>query len=549
MKNKKMLKIVSLVAVIVLLVLGLKWLLTGETADNDHSQTNNPAKPQDELVIAFSPSSEPETGFDPTMGWGNYGGALFQSALFKRDKDMAIQPDLATAYQISADSLTWTVQLRDDVKFSDGEPFTAEDVVFTYQTAAKSGSFLDLNDVASVRANNDNEVVFQLKKPNSAFIDRLISLAIVPRHAYGENYGEQPVGTGPFKLVQWNKGQQMLLAPNPYYYGQASEFKQITVLWLAEDVAYAAAQAGEVDIAAIPATLTANEVAGMHLVELDSVDNRGIAWVMVPEEGQTTAEGAPIGNDVTSDKAIRQAIDMGINRELLIEGVVNGFGSIATSVADNLPWWNPELAALTNQAGDLEGAKTILANAGWIDSDGDGIREQAGVPAEFDLLYVADDQVRQALAITVADMVKELGIQINPVGLSWDEITKRMHADPVVMGWGGYDPLIMYNLYHSSNRGVEFFNTGFYQNSQVDKYLDAALAATSQEEANANWQKAQWDGETGFSSLGDVSWTWIMNVNHIYLVRDGLTIGEHKPQPHAHGFPLLDNIQEWQWSQ
>src|SRR5699024_1540057 len=121
----------------------------------------------------------------------------------------------------------------------------------------------------------------------------------------------------------------------------------------------AAAEEGELDLFYIPANLADNEVEGMERIVLDSVDNRGISYVMVPDEGEMTEAGVKIGNDVTSDINIRQAIDIAIDRDLLIEGILNGYGTKATSVSDNMPWWNDELAEIIDNDSDMEQAKAI----------------------------------------------------------------------------------------------------------------------------------------------------------------------------------------------
>ena len=105
----------------------------------------------------------------------------------------------------------WTVTLRDDVKFSDGEPLTAKDVKFTFETAANSGSVIDLNVLEKVEAIDPTNVKFTLKEAQSTFVNNLVATGIVPEHAYSEDYAENPVGSGPFQLVQWDKGQQMIV--------------------------------------------------------------------------------------------------------------------------------------------------------------------------------------------------------------------------------------------------------------------------------------------------------------------------------------------------
>lgn len=496
---------------------------------------------KDELILAIS--MEPDTLLDPTVGWGRYGSPLFQSTLLTRDSDLNIVNDLAAGYEISQDGLVWTVKIRDGVKFSDGKPLTAADVAYTFDTAAKSGSVVDLNSMQSVEALDSLTVKFTLRHPQSTFVVQLIAMGIVPKHAHDQDYGEHPIGSGPFKFVQWDKGQQLIVEANPYYYGPKPAFKKLTFLFLSEDAAFAAARSGKVDMAYVPATLARQKVDGMHLVTLQSVDNRGI-YFPTEKPGKKTKDGYPIGNAVTSDIAIRKAINMAIDRQALVDGILEGQGTVAYSVCDHLPWWNPENVIKDN---DLAGARKLLAESGWKDSDRDGILEKNGLKAEFTLYYPADDQVRQSLSIASADRMKEIGIKINVDGKSWDEIQPLMYSNPILMGWGSHDPLEMYNLYYSKNGGAEWYNPGFYNNPAVDKYLDQALAAPSETEALTYWRKAQWDGKTGFSARGDAPWAWMVNLNHLYLIRDGLDIGKQKIQVHGHGWPVTDNIAQWKW--
>ena len=113
-------------------------------------------------MLAFG--SEPETGFDPTTGWGRYGSPLFQSTLLKRDDKLNIVNDLATSYEVNEDGKVWTVKLRDDVKFSDGEPLTATDVKFTFETAANNGSVVDLNVLEKVEAMDEYDSKIHIKR-------------------------------------------------------------------------------------------------------------------------------------------------------------------------------------------------------------------------------------------------------------------------------------------------------------------------------------------------------------------------------------------------
>ncbi|MFF2457780.1 ABC transporter substrate-binding protein [Peribacillus simplex] len=532
--------------IIVLITLVSSIILMGcnqlESNQSDDSNGDVNQKKKDELVMAFG--SEPEAGFDPTAGWGRYGSPLFQSTLLKRDNKLNIVNDLATSYKVNEDGKVWTVNIRKDVKFSDGEPLTADDVVFTFETATNNGSVVDLNGMDKVEAINDYTVKFTLKDPQSTFVNSLVGTGIVPKHAYSADYAENPIGSGPYQLVQWDKEQQLIIKVNPEYYGKKSYFKKITFLFLNEDASFAAAQAGKVDLAYIPAAFSNQEVPGMRLESVKTVDNRGIVFPFV-KSGDFTEDGLPIGNDVTADPAIRHAINIAVDRKALVDGVLEGRGTPAYTSVDGLPWWNPDT---TIKDADFDGARKLLKKAGWKDTDGDGILEKDSLKAEFTLYYLASDAIRQSLAISVADMIKPLGIQIKVEGGSWDIIEKKMYSNAVLLGWGSHDPHEMYNIYSSKFAGVDFYNTGYYQNKTVDEYFDKALLATSETEAIEYWKKAQWDGTTGLSAKGDAPWAWLVNIDHLYLVKDGLDIGEQRIHVHGHGWPATDNIVEWKWS-
>ncbi len=495
-----------------------------------------------ELKLAIQ--GEPDEGFDPTTGWGRYGSPLFQSTLLTRDDDLKIKNDLATEYSVSEDRLTWTVKIRGDVKFSDGSDLTADDVAYTYNTAASSGSVVDLSVLERAEAVDRQTVKFTLKKAQSTFLYLLTNLGIVPARSHGPDYASHPVGSGPYRMVQWDRGQQLIVEANPYYYGKKPYFERLTFLFLEEDAAFAAAKAGQLDVVSVPHAYAVEKVEGMTLKPVKSVDNRGIMFPCVPA-GEKNDKGYPVGNDVTSDPAIRKAINVGVDRSKLVKGCLEGFGTPAYSICDNLPWWNPETVVRDS---DPDRAKSLLEEAGWKDSDGDGVREKGGLKASFTLVYPAGDATRQALAMVVADQVKPLGIEIKVEGKSWDDIETLMHSNAVLFGWGSHDPLEMYNVYSGSMAGNGWYNTGYYNNPTVDAYMEQAMAARGEEEANGFWKKAQWDGQTGFSARGDAPWAWLVNLDHCYFIRDGLDTGRQRIEPHGHGWPITANIVEWRWA-
>ncbi len=509
--------------------------------ENPQSSDSDPSGSRDSVVIAIG--SEPET-LDPTKGWGHGNAPIVQSTLVTYTSDLSFEPDLATGYTLSDDGLTWTFTLRDDAFFTDGEKVTASDVVFTLETAKAAQGSVDLTYMEHAVAEDDTTVVITLSRPTSIFLNTLASVGIVPEHAYGEDYGTNPIGSGPYRFVGWDPQEQILFTANEDYYGGAPAIRDVTVVFMSEDAALAAVLAGQVDVAYSTATLGKTEADGYHVEALPSADNRGFTLPLLPDTGQTTPDGAPIGNNVTCRPEIRQAVAYAIDRQQIADTVLNGFGRPAYSENDGMPWSNPDTVIQT----DIEYAEQLLRDAGWSDTDGDGIVEKDGLKAEFTCIYPSGDSVRQAVAMAAAEQVSGIGIRITTEGVSWDEITKRMFSDAVVMGWGSAIPNETYYLYRSEGAFLDdFYNPEGYQNEVTDEYLTAAMGALTVEEANEYWQKVQWDGTTGTSMRGECPWIWIVNLDHVTYVRDGLSIGEQPVHGHGHGLPLIQNLQDWRW--
>ncbi|MDR0526440.1 MAG: ABC transporter substrate-binding protein [Spirochaetaceae bacterium] len=494
----------------------------------------------DQLILAVG--GEPDEGFDPCTGWGRYGSPLFQSTLLEFDKDMNFSYDLAEDYSVSANGLVWTFRIRRDAKFTDGTNVNARDVAFTYNTAKQTDSEVDLTRMKEARAVNDTTVEFVLNTPMSAFPYIAVTLGIVPENIYTQNpqaYGQKPVGSGPYKFVQWDKGQQLIVERNDDYYGQMPAFKRLVLLFYDTDAALASVLSGEADIAmTVPALV--RDIPGYTLLRCLSVDNRGVSFPAT-KSGTKNADGLPVGNDVTSDIAIRKALIYGIDRDAIVNDALRGYGRRADSACDNLPWWNPQTRISDK---DADGQKKALDAAGWIEGSG-GIREKNGLRASFELMYPANDSLRQAIALEFARQARALGIEVKPLGGSWDDIGRRMYETPVEFGWGAHNPMEIYNLYYGKYATDGYNNLTNMVNPAVDRYMDAALAALSYEEAIKNWRLAQWDGVTGFSSLGDATWCWLVDIDHLYYVRSNLDTGNQRIHPHGHGFPIISNIKEW----
>ena len=235
--------------------------------------------------------------------------------------------------------------------------------------------------------------------------------------------------------------------------------KQVTILFMEEDAAFLAAQSGQVDVALIGHAYSEEEVEGYTLVSYESVDNRGLN---LPAVSVTTdSEGRTVGNDFTSDVLVRRAINIGVDRQEMIDHVLNGYGSPAYSVCDQLPG-----TTRRPKVGMIWRAAALLDKAGWVLGE-DGVREKDGVQAKMNLLYSNGDSVRQALAADFADQMEELGIICTIEGVGWDTAYDRALSEPLLWGWGAHTPMELYNIYHTIEGntvdGKDWPSTRLYQ--------------------------------------------------------------------------------------
>ncbi len=494
-----------------------------------------------EVVVTMPPSSEPVSGFDPAYGWGageHVHEPLIQSTLVRTTRELTIENDLATEYGCSEDGLTWTVKIRDDVLFTDGEPLTASDVAFTYNLCRDNSSVNDFTMLKEAVALDPTTVEFHMNEPYSIWPYTMAIVGIVPEHAYSESYGLNPIGSGRYLMKQWDQGQQVIFETNPDYYGEAPKIQKLTVLFMEEDAALAAAMAGQADVAHTSALYSEQVIDGYHLMDVETVDNRGFN---LPAIEPTTVDGVTYGNAFTCDRTVRQAINLAIDREEMIQNVLNGYGTAAYSVCDKMPWYNEQ----AETSYDLEAAKALMEEAGWKEGE-DGYRYKDGEKAAFTLLFSNGDSVREALAADTANQLRELGIEVTTEGVGWDTAYDRAQSESLVWGWGAHTPMELYNLYHSMpDTGLATYSP--YANETVDSYMDQALQTSSLEESYELWKKAQWDGTTGITQEGDIPWIWLCNIDHLYYVRDGLKVAAQKIHPHGHGWSIVNNIDEWEW--
>ena len=484
-----------------------------------------------------------DSSLDPVKGAFSYGYPVINNALTKVTPESTYAGDLALDWEVSSDALTYTFHLREGVTFHDGSDFTAEDVVFTYNTVKENqggNDSVDLSRMASVEATDDHTVVFTLTEPYSSFLDQMACLGIVPSDGYdSRTFDTMPIGTGPWKVIQYDTAQKMILGANEDYYGGAPSIEQATILDMEEDAAIASARSGELDLAMVSPNYVNEEIDGMHIENLETMDVRQISLPVTPQESYRAESGdtVTVGNDVTSDRAVREALSIGIDRQTIIDNALNGIGKPAEGFTDNLEWGN----TASYEDNRKDEARALLEAAGWEEGK-DDIYQKDGLRCEFTVYAPSGDTARYQLAQAVAEEAEKIGIKIDVDQATWDELDTEAFTSGVVWGWGQYDPVVLRNLFYSGAfTGTGTANTVRYSNAEADRLIEAALDANSREASVEAWKQVQ------SVTANDYAYLYIVNIEHSYFVSDDLDISVDTqiPHPHGHGAPVINNMNQW----
>ncbi|WP_461296882.1 ABC transporter substrate-binding protein [Streptomyces harbinensis] len=515
--------------------LGAGTLLTLAACSTPDEGDNTGAGGADSLVVGIA--NEPDT-LSPLLGYGKDGNSKIFDGLLRHTTDLDLEPALAaTLPEVSADGLTYTFPLREDVTFSDGQPFTAEDVVFTYETILDDATLNpakdELDAIDTVEAPDAHTVVFTLGYPYAPFAERTV-LPIAAAHAAAEGdvntgpYNTEPIGTGPYLLTGWTKGERLTFEANPDYWDGAPEVTRLTMAVIPDDdVRATRLRTGDLDAAVLPPNLAAGFADDPVLTTLhaESADFRAVTL--------------PTGHPVTGDRDIRRALDLAANRDLMVEAILFGAGRAAHGPITTASDWFTEG---TERTYDPEAAAALLDEAGWT-AGGDGVRARDGQRAAFTLWYPAGDRLRQEHALAYASDAKEIGIDITVESGSWEVIEPRLDTDAVLSGGGNpTDPdFELYGLLHSTLAGDGWNNMGRYANPAVDAQLDLGRRSADPAARATAYDTVQRE------FAADPGYTFLTHIDHVYVMKDDWDGVTTQVEPHDHGLghgPWW-NVEKW----
>jgi peptide/nickel transport system substrate-binding protein len=373
-------------------------------------------------------------------------------------KDMTPVPSLAEKWETSADGLTWTFHLRSGVKWSDGQPLTADDVVYSYQRvlapdSTENGQYgSSFGEVKKVEATDPNTVVFHTAKPSASLLagTQVGGVPIIPKHVWSKisegkvgNYandgtdGQAVVGSGPFTLAEAKKGQYYRFTANPNYWNGAPHVHEIDmVVFQSEETMVQALEKGEIDFA--------HDLTAKAFNALKNKKEPGISLNTGPStyvyelgfnDGAATTDNKAIGNGnaALKDPRVRQAIDYAVDKQAIVDKVLLGAGQVAYGEMSPLytSWyWEPDAGTVRKH--DPEKAKALLDQAGYK-AGADGTRTGPnGKPLSLRLFARSDNTDSQDEARYVQEWLKDLGIKVDVQVLSEDALTD-------VIGKGEYD--------------------------------------------------------------------------------------------------------------
>lgn len=420
---------------------------------------------------------------------------LIYNGLVKYDKDIKLVGDLAEKWEISKDKLTIRFFLRKDVKWQDGKPFTAKDVEYTYKVyvdpKTPTSYATDFLKVKEFRVLDPYTFEVTYTQPYAPALSSWGS-GMLPSHLLeGKEITQSPlkrnpVGTGPYKFVEWKTQEKIVVDSNHDYFDGRPYIDRVLTRVIPD-----------------PATMFLELKAGR-------LDQMGLSPLQYTRQTNTkwfednfrkykylafgyTYLGYNLKDWKFKDKKVRQALTTAINRESIVKGVLLGLGEVTyTPFKPDTYWNNPNVKKWPY---DPEKAKKMLAEAGWKDTDGDGILDKDGKPFEFTILTNQGNQLRERSATIIQRDLRKVGIEVKIRSLEWAALLKnfidKRNFEACLLAWSiGIDPSQI-DIWNSKKTADSELNFVSYMNPEVDKLLDEGAATYDRAKRKEFYDKFQ----------------------------------------------------------
>lgn len=419
---------------------------------------------------------------------------LCYDGLVRYDKNLKLEGALAESWDVSKDGLSITFNLRKGVKWHDGKEFTADDVMYTYKVTVDpktptpySADFLMVKK-AEVLDKHKFRVTYA-----KAFAPALASWgsSILPKHLLeGKDITKsplvrQPMGTGPYKLTEWKTGEKIVLTANPdHWEGKPHIERYIYRIIPDQATMFLELKSGGIDYMGLTPLQFARQT---EFTEFKKNFNkyRYLASAY-------TYLGYNLTNPLFQDKKVRKAISYAIDKQELVDGVLLGLGRPASGPYKPGTWaYNDKVERYDFNP---KKARELLAEAGWKDSNGDGILDKGGKPFEMNVLTNQGNDSRAKTVEIIQKRLKDVGIAMKPRVMEWaaflSMIDKR-EFEAVVLGWTITPEPDIFDIWHSSKIQPKELNFIRYKNAEVDDLLVKARETFNQEERKKHYYRIQ----------------------------------------------------------
>ena len=425
---------------------------------------------------------------------GDVNGLIY-SGLVRYDKDIQLEGELAEKWDISEDKLKITFHLRKDVKWHDGEPFTAKDVEYTYKVTVDPSTptayATDFLKVKQCKVLDPYTVEVTYDAPYAPALGSW-GMSMLPSHLLeGQDITKsplkrQPVGTGPYKFDEWKTGEKIVVNSNHDYFEHRPYLNR--VMWRIIP-----------DLATMFLELKAGRLDEMALTPLQYTRQTNTQWFkenFVKYKYLTfnyTYLGYNLKRPLFQDKKVRQALTTAINRENLVKGILLGLGQVTNApYKPDSFWYNHNVQTFPY---DPEKAKKMLAEAGWTETNEEGILVKDGKPFEFTIITNQGNELRKNAATLIQADLRKVGVKVNIRVIEWAAFLKnfinKRNFDATLLGWGiGIDPSQI-DIWDSHKTAETQLNFISYQNEEVDKLLQLGASTYDRNERKKYYDKFQ----------------------------------------------------------
>jgi peptide/nickel transport system substrate-binding protein len=405
-------------------------------------------------------------------------------------------PALASSWEFSADNRDLTFHLRPDARWSDGVPVTADDVRFTFSVqknpelggaGLEYKSFIqrvDVLDPHTVRFHFSKVYPYQLMDANDGHI--------IPAHAWGDvpaskwqttDFEARLVTGGPFRVASHTPQQTLIVSRDPLYWGRPQPYLDSLVFRVIPDASAQVRQliAGDVDLVPFVPPQEADRVRRDDRLELVEFPSR--SWGFIGWNNRSP---------LFSDRRVRRALTEGINRRAAVDSVYHGFARLSNGPILSTMWaYNHDLSVPPY---DPDDARALLAEAGWRDTDGDGILDHDGRPLAFDLLYPSTNAIRRDLAVLIQADLARIGVRVRPTPMEFAAFVARQESgnfQAVLGAWTEGTRIELASVWATAGKDQGSNNFIGYSDPEVDRLIEAARGESDHTHAKVLYDRIQ----------------------------------------------------------